>query len=130
MPKPLSFASNRHRFAPFMNKIVYGIYPGREPGGGENAWSIESEHRNAMTRLLRDTYSSGPPGSPPLVVFSDVDEIPSRYSLQLLKKCQAPSPIHLQMRNFLYSFEWPMGMSSEFIYILVIIPVGIIDSIY
>lgn len=115
IPKPLSFASNRNRFSAFMNKIVYEVYPGRKPGRGENAWSIESEHRDTMTRLLHDTYSSEHSGIPPLVVFSDVDEIPSRHSLQLLKKCQAPSPIHLQMRNFLYSFEWPAGMSSEWI---------------
>jgi len=90
------------------------MLPGREPGKGENAWTIESEHRDTMTRLLQDTNSNEHLGNPPLVIFSDVDEIPSRNSLQLLKRCQAPSPIHLQMRNFLYSFEWPVGMSSEF----------------
>ena len=48
----------------------------------------------------------------PLVIFSDVDEIPSKHTLRLVKTCAAPSPIHLQMRNFLYSFEWPYGRGS------------------
>jgi beta-1,4-mannosyl-glycoprotein beta-1,4-N-acetylglucosaminyltransferase len=38
--------------------------------------------------------------------MSDVDEIPSRSALSLLRACESPLPIHLQMQNFLYSYEF------------------------
>lgn len=111
LPKPLSFASNRHKFAAFEHKIVYELFAGGKPG--DDAWTIEADHRNTMTRLIRDTYSSAQMSVPSLVISADVDEIPSRHTLQLLKRCQAPNPIHLQMRSYSYSFEWPVGRTSE-----------------
>lgn len=110
LPKPLSFASNRHKFAAFEHKIVYELFAGGKPG--DDAWTIEADHRNTMTRLIRDTYSSAQMSVPSLVISADVDEIPSRHTLQLLKRCQAPNPIHLQMRSYSYSFEWPVGRTS------------------
>ena len=41
-----------------------------------------------------------------LVIMADVDEIPSRATIALLKACQAPLPLHLQMDNYLYSYEF------------------------
>ena len=79
-----------------------------------DAWQWESKQRDSMTNLLR-SYIPTPPSSSspaPLVLFADVDEIPSARALALLKKCASPSPIHLQMRNFIYSFEWPYGWGS------------------
>ena len=57
-----------------------------------------------MTQLLRAHMNQ--PGqakkTPFLVVMSDMDEIPSHHTLNLLKACDFGSKIHLQLRNFLY----------------------------
>jgi beta-1,4-mannosyl-glycoprotein beta-1,4-N-acetylglucosaminyltransferase len=57
-----------------------------------------------MTQLLRAHINQ--PGqakkTPFLVVMSDMDEIPSHHTLNLLKACDFGSKIHLQLRNFLY----------------------------
>ena len=50
--------------------------------------------------------------SQPLVIFADVDELPSIHTMRLIQACDAPSPLHLQLRNFVYSLEWPLGLSS------------------
>jgi beta-1,4-mannosyl-glycoprotein beta-1,4-N-acetylglucosaminyltransferase len=42
-----------------------------------------------------------------LLLMADVDEVPFEAALQLLKACNAPLPMHLQLQNYLYSFEWP-----------------------
>ena len=63
-----------------------------------------------MTKLIQSRLPNT--RRPPLVVFSDVDEIPSAHTLHLLRMCQFPSPIHLQMRNYLYSFEWFINFDS------------------
>lgn len=42
-----------------------------------------------------------------LLLMADVDEVPYEAALQLLKACKAPLPMHLQLQNYLYSFEWP-----------------------
>lgn len=52
-----------------------------------------------------------PPGGS-LILESDVDEIPARHTVALLKACKAPLPLHLQLRNFVYSFEFPTDMRS------------------
>lgn len=44
--------------------------------------------------------------------MSDIDEIPSKHTISLLRACEFGSSIHLLMRNYLYSFEWYLGMSS------------------
>lgn len=116
LPKPLHFADNRDsaRFAKFSDKIIYkALRRSAQSDVNEkiehNPWAWETKQRDEMTALLRnhlpDMMAS------PIVVFSDVDEIPSSHTLQLLRACNFPSPIHLQMRNFLYSFEWPYGWS-------------------
>lgn len=39
--------------------------------------------------------------------MADIDEIPYAATLDLLKTCEAPLPIHLQLQNYMYSFEFP-----------------------
>lgn len=117
MTKPLYFAENRNsaRFTPFSDKIVYKALHGPLAINAkeEDAWAWEAKQRDEMTELLRTHLPDMSTGTsaPPLVLFSDVDEIPSAHTLRLLTICNFPSPIHLQMRNFLYSFEWPYGWS-------------------
>lgn len=53
--------------------------------------------------------------SPPqdlLVLMADVDEIPASTTLSLIRACQVPLPLHLQLQNYLYSFEWATDARS------------------
>ena len=45
--------------------------------------------------------------------MSDIDEIPSRHSIALLAACDFGQRIHLRMRNYLYSFEWLLGVDAS-----------------
>ncbi|KAI0294705.1 glycosyl transferase [Multifurca ochricompacta] len=44
-----------------------------------------------------------------LILMSDVDEISSKETLQLAKVCSLPPILHLNMRDYLYSFEFPLN---------------------
>ncbi|KAH9847691.1 glycosyltransferase family 17 protein [Lenzites betulinus] len=109
-PKNLTFDANRARFAAFEDKIIHSVFHGRTLEPGESPFVNEGAQRGHMNSLLADHLRSG--AEPPLVIFSDVDEIPSAHTIRLLQACEAPSPIHLQMREYLYSFEWPAGEVS------------------
>ncbi|KAI0648996.1 glycosyltransferase family 17 protein [Trametes meyenii] len=109
-PKNLTFDAHRDRFAAFSDKIVYSVFHGRALEPGESPFVNEIAQRNHMNDLLRGQLNPG--AEAPLVIFSDVDEIPSAHTIKLLQTCEAPNPIHLQMREYLYSFEWPAGEGS------------------
>lgn len=47
------------------------------------------------------------------MIFSDVDELVSRKTAQLLKACQFGPPLHLGLRTFLYSFEFEEGGETD-----------------
>jgi len=108
--KPLVFAQNRDRFAKFGPKIVYNEFQGRVPGPNEHAFDVESDQRRAMSASIEGYLTAQ--GPRPLVIFADVDEIPSAATIRLLKTCEFPSPLHLQLKNYMYSFEWPYGADS------------------
>ncbi|GJE89070.1 glycosyltransferase family 17 protein [Phanerochaete sordida] len=110
IPKPLAFAAARARFAAFEDRLVYSVFRARALAPGESPFANEIAQRRHMDALLR-AHAAGAP-APPLVLFSDVDEIPYAHTLALLARCAAPTPLHLQMREFLYSFEWPAGEGS------------------
>ncbi|KAF9520504.1 glycosyltransferase family 17 protein [Hydnum rufescens UP504] len=66
----------------------------------------EGKMRRHMDALLGDIGVA--PGD--IVLMSDVDEIPSAHTVHLLKQCNDwPSPLHLNMRNYRYSFEFPLA---------------------
>ncbi len=44
--------------------------------------------------------------------MSDVDELPSLSAVQLLSSCQAPLPLHLSLKSYVYSFEFPTTAKS------------------
>lgn len=110
IPKPLVFAAYRDRFAEFDDKIIYSVFHGRELSPGESPFENEIAQRVHMDDLLRSHVN--PQGKAPMVIFSDVDEIPYAHTMSLLQHCTAPSPLHLQMKEYLYSFEWPAGEGS------------------
>ncbi|KAL5640146.1 hypothetical protein ACGC1H_007433 [Rhizoctonia solani] len=97
------------QFARFQSKITYLLHPGRVPNEGESPFNVEQEHRFVMTQLVNSTISLG---TPPLVIMSDVDEIPAAHTIELVKRCAFPRVLHLQLRNYMYSFEWPSGWRS------------------
>ncbi|XWS27036.1 hypothetical protein CRYUN_Cryun26dG0081400 [Craigia yunnanensis] len=109
--KPLLFASNRARFAFVKEKIVHGVFPGRisSPGSYEDPFVLESLQRGAMNGLLLSAgISTGD-----LLIMSDTDEVPSPHTLKLLQWCDGVPPIlHLELRHYMYSFEFPVDYSS------------------
>ncbi|KAK0545727.1 hypothetical protein OC846_003013 [Tilletia horrida] len=108
-PKNLSFADNRSRFARWEGKIQYLATPGRQLKQGEDPFNVEKEMRAAVTDFLQSRVK---PSNRDLIFMSDVDEIPAAHSLALLKSCVSPLPIHLQLRQFVYSFEFPTDSRS------------------
>ncbi|XP_057550037.1 uncharacterized protein LOC130828203 [Amaranthus tricolor] len=111
IPKPLYFASNRDRFAFAKSQITYGFFPGRvrRPGSPEDPFMLESEHRIGMNHLIRQAgISNGD-----LLIMSDADEIPSPHTIKLLQWCDGvPPKMHLELKNYMYSFEFPVDYSS------------------
>ncbi|EEF35190.1 acetylglucosaminyltransferase, putative [Ricinus communis] len=111
IPKPLFFASNRNRFSFAEDKIVHGVFAGRTAihGLSEDPFVLESEQRAAMNSLIiRSGISHGD-----LLIMSDTDEIPSPHTLKLLQWCDGIPPVlHLELRHYMYSFEFPVDYSS------------------
>ncbi|KAL9940214.1 hypothetical protein V8E36_000919 [Tilletia maclaganii] len=108
-PKNLSFAEHRSRFARWESKIRYLSTPGRALKSGEDPFNVEREMREAVTQFLGSTVR---PASRDLVFMSDVDEIPAAHTLSLLKACESPLPLHLQLKQYVYSFEYPTDSNS------------------
>ncbi|KAF9594134.1 hypothetical protein IFM89_028388 [Coptis chinensis] len=111
IPKPLYFAENRDRFKFAEDKIVHSVFPGRVGSNGrhEDPFVLESEQRWTMNSLIqRAGISNGD-----LLIMSDTDELPSSHTVKLLQWCDGiPSVMHLELRNYLYSFEFPVDYSS------------------
>lgn len=111
IPKPLFFALNRARFAFTEQKIAHDIFPGRVAvtGSYEDPFVLESRQRGAMNTLLRRVgISNGD-----ILLMSDTDEIPSPHTLKLLQWCDGIPPImHLELRHYVYSFEFHVDYSS------------------
>ncbi|KAE8810598.1 Beta-1,4-mannosyl-glycoprotein 4-beta-N-acetylglucosaminyltransferase [Hordeum vulgare] len=100
--KPLFFKENRHRFRFAESRLTYGTYGGRFMKG-ENPFVEESYQRVALDQLLRIARIE----DDDILIMSDVDEIPSGHTINLLRWCDdTPKIVHLQLRNYLYSFEF------------------------
>lgn len=111
IPKTLYFDSNRERFAFAEDKVVHSVFPGwiAPYGSQEDPFKLEAAQRGAMNQLLRRAGIS--PGD--LLIMSDTDEIPSPHTVKLLQWCDgAPPVLHLELKHYLYSFEFPVDYSS------------------
>ncbi|XP_077243902.1 beta-1,4-N-acetylglucosaminyltransferase family protein [Tasmannia lanceolata] len=110
IPKPLFFAKNRHRFDFAGDKISHDLftYPITD-SSNKDPFILESRQRLAVNALLRRSgISVGD-----LLIMSDTDEVPSPHTVKLLQWCDGPPPVmHLQLKNYLYSFEFPVDYSS------------------
>ncbi|KAA8530181.1 hypothetical protein F0562_004890 [Nyssa sinensis] len=102
LPKPYYFANNRDQFKFIEPRLTYGTIGGRFKKG-ENPFVEEAYQRVALDQLLRIAGID----DDDLLIMSDVDEIPSGHTINLLRWCDDIPPIlHLQLKNYLYSFEF------------------------
>ncbi len=68
----------------------------------------EAQMRTNMTLAIKSLQ----PKDGDLIIVGDVDEIPFKHTINLLKSCTGySSPIHLLMRNYLYSFQYYVDTS-------------------
>ncbi|UZJ53690.1 hypothetical protein CBS101457_003010 [Exobasidium rhododendri] len=104
-PKNLYYSQNRSRFDQWSSKIKYRTYQGRPMQQGDGPFTLANEQRQGVTAFM--WVNSLHPSDDVLVLMADVDEVPYESALRLLKACTAPLPIHLQLQNYLYSFEYP-----------------------
>jgi beta-1,4-mannosyl-glycoprotein beta-1,4-N-acetylglucosaminyltransferase len=112
-PKPLAFMENKERFRFAEDKIVYGEFKA-PPVTEEQAmgFTLETMLRDFMSNLLR---SRGVVNDD-IVIMADVDEIPSRHTIELFKHCDGfPDVLHLGMKNYLYSFEFPITHQAGYL---------------
>jgi len=74
-------------------------------------FTLEIMLRDFMTNLLRKHVVDGD-----VIIMADVDEIPSRHTIALFRNCDGfPNDIHLGMRNYLYSFEFPLTHQAGYV---------------
>ncbi|KAJ7974663.1 Beta-1,4-mannosyl-glycoprotein 4-beta-N-acetylglucosaminyltransferase [Quillaja saponaria] len=108
LPKPLLFSSNREKFKFIEPRLTYGVIGGRFKKG-ENPFVEEAYQRVALDQLLRIAGIE----DDDLLIMSDVDEIPSAHTINLMRWCEdVPPVLHLQLRNYLYSFEFYLDSKS------------------
>lgn len=108
LPKPLTFENNRDRFEFVEPRLTYGKVPGRFRRG-DNPFIEEAYQRLALDHLLKLAGIA----DDDLLIMSDVDEIPSRHTIDLLRWCdEIPAVLHLRLKNYLYSFEFPLDNNS------------------
>lgn len=100
--KRMFYEENQARFLPWRAKIRYKVFHGREARKGDGLFTLANEQRRAMGAFIDE--QGPPPGT--LVIMADVDEIPSHATAELIKACDSPLPLHLQLQNYLYSFEF------------------------
>ncbi|KAG4070871.1 hypothetical protein HA402_011097 [Bradysia odoriphaga] len=101
--KPLFLDENIQRFKFAEEKLRHVVVRNKLNQNPPSNFENEIIMRREMTRIiwsLRPKYGD-------LIIVSDVDEIPFKETITLLKNCEGYSmELHLQMRNYVYSFEF------------------------
>lgn len=106
--KPLYFTNDRARFDFVESRLTYGMVGGRFMKG-ENPFVEESYQRVALDQLIKIAGIT----EDDLLIMSDVDEVPSGHTIDLLRWCDGiPDRVHLQLKNYLYSFEFYLDDKS------------------
>lgn len=103
-PKPLFFRDQKQsRFRFVHSKLLHFFLPSRPYIPNEDPFINEFYQRDAMDRAL--ALAGLENGD--LLITADVDEIPSAHTIRLLQNCDGYPPVmHLQLRNYIYSFEF------------------------
>lgn len=108
LEKPLFFGENRDLFDFVEPGLTYGTIPGRSRKG-KNPFIEEAYQRLGLDHLIKVAGIA----DDDLLIMSDVDEIPSRHTIDLLRWCdKVPKIIHLRLKNYLYSFEFLVDNNS------------------
>lgn len=99
-PKPLVFAENRERYAPWADRITY-VVAGELPGmTGADPFEREAVQRDATGRGLADADPDD------WLVLADLDEIPGAEALRLVQDRQTGI---LEMTCCLFAVDWVWG---------------------
>ncbi|KAI9474097.1 MAG: beta-1,4-N-acetylglucosaminyltransferase-like protein [Benjaminiella poitrasii] len=109
-PKPLTFNAHKDRFAFASSKIRHVTVDQYPLPSNEGPFFNEGQMRDAMNEALVEAgVQTGD-----LVIMSDVDEIVRAQTLRVLKSCEGvPEKLHLQLKSYLYSFEFYLDLSSS-----------------
>lgn len=107
-PSDLHFADNRRRFEAILmgsgSRIVYSAVEGLTANLPKGSFENEYKMRMAVSDTLNSLRLA--PGA--LIIQSDVDEIISKDTLDLLATCDIPQNLHLNMKNYRYGFNYPL----------------------
>jgi hypothetical protein len=103
-PKPLVFAENRERFAPWLDKIRHVVVEDMPTGGAD--WLREHHQREALSRGLDGLEPDD------LVLLSDVDEIPrpdviERFADGWCGGGDCPNRLIFPMHVYRLNWKWP-----------------------
>jgi hypothetical protein len=108
-PKEKVYKKNQKRFEFAKDKILYKEIDMPNMGKIFDPFEMEKRHRIAMNEFISESGVE----KDDWVFMMDVDEIPSWHTVQLIRTCEGvPSPIHLQLKNYIYSFEFLIDMNS------------------
>lgn len=101
--KPLHLRDNLERFSWAKEKLIYQSYDGLEVlPPEESPFKNENQMRGYMNSIIYQYARSGD-----YIICSDVDEIPSKQTIQLIKQCDGfPDNLHLELKTYFYSFEF------------------------
>ncbi|MES2287671.1 MAG: hypothetical protein V4547_18390 [Bacteroidota bacterium] len=103
-PKRLYFNENRERFEWAKEKLIHHAVTSLYSKPKKD-FQNEAKLRGYMTGFVNQEHPD--PGD--LIIVGDIDELPYRHTIQLLKTCKGYSQeLHLEMNNYLYSFEFPL----------------------
>lgn len=108
--KSLIFKQHKEtRFKFIHSQLLHFFLPSRPFIPNEDPFINECYQRDAMIgALILAGIEDGD-----LLITADVDEIPSAHTINLLQNCDGYPPImHLQLRNYLYSFEFLVDNNS------------------
>ena len=98
-PKPMYFADNQERFAPWSDRIIHVIaeIDGDEPDQPAwLPWAREAAQREAISAGLKDA------GPDDVILVSDVDEIPRASTL----RDYLYVPMTLLMDHYMFAVDW------------------------
>lgn len=107
--KNLTFNEHKADFSFAASKIHHVMIDQYKLPPNEGPFYNEGLMRQAMDRVLIEAGVN----QDDLVIMSDVDEIVRSKTLQVLKSCSGvPDDLHLQLKNYMFSFEFYVDSSS------------------
>lgn len=107
--KPYTFDQHKKDFEFAASKIHHVMIQQHELPPGEGPFYNEGQMRVAMNAEIEKAGAK----TGDMILMSDVDEIIRSKTLYLLKMCDGvPDELHLQLRNYMFSFEFFLDSSS------------------